>query len=79
MPYTLRNPTNLFVGGCQRVAYRVKGSSKWKYKTTKSSRATISKLKRGKKYNVKVQAYTKVDGTKYYGAWSKTKTSGKIK
>jgi beta-N-acetylhexosaminidase len=55
-------------GSYYRVAYKVKSSSEWKYKTTKSSGIVIRSLKRGKKYVVKVQAYTKVDGTKYYGA-----------
>jgi beta-N-acetylhexosaminidase len=62
-----------------RIAYKVKGSSKWHYKTTKSAKLTISKLKSGKKYIVKARAYKTVDGKEYCGAWSKTKTSGKIK
>ncbi|MDE6413124.1 MAG: fibronectin type III domain-containing protein, partial [Eubacterium sp.] len=34
---------------------------------------TISKLKSKKKYYVRVRAYKTVNGTKYCGAWSKTK------
>lgn len=62
-----------------QIAYKVKGSSKWKYKTTKASKLTIKKVKRGSKYSVKVRAYKTVSGKKYYGAWSKVKSSGKIK
>lgn len=35
---------------------------------------TISKLKRGKKYYVRIRVYKKISGKKCYGAWSKTKT-----
>jgi hypothetical protein len=35
---------------------------------------TISKLSGKKKYYVRVRSYTTVKGTKYYGAWSSTKT-----
>ena len=62
-----------------RIAYKVKGSSKWNYKTAKNSKLTVKNLKRGKKYVVKVQACKTVDGKRYSGAWSKTKTSEKIK
>lgn len=40
----------------------------------KSTKATISKLKKGKKYYVQVRAYkTDSAGKKVYGSWSKTK------
>ncbi|MBQ0018475.1 MAG: hypothetical protein KBS63_04575 [Clostridiales bacterium] len=61
------------------MGYKQKGTSKWKYKTTTSQSKTIKKLKKGKRYYVKVRAYTTVDMTKYYGAWSKTHLSSKIK
>ena len=41
------------------------------YKTTSK---TISKLKGKKKYYVRVRAYKTVNGTKYYGSWSKAKS-----
>lgn len=34
---------------------------------------TIKKLERGKTYYVRIRAYSKVNGTKYYGSWSKAK------
>lgn len=37
------------------------------------STKTISKLSKGKTYYVRVRAYKKADGKKYYGAWSKVK------
>ena len=45
--------------------------------------ATMKKLKKGKKYNVRVRAYkvVRVNGKsqKLYGEWSKVKTSSKVK
>lgn len=35
--------------------------------------ATVKKLKSGKTYYVRIRAYSKVNGQKYYGAWSKVK------
>ena len=61
-----------------QIAYRVKGTSKWKYTTTTSQTKTIKSLKKGKTYQIKVRAYKKVGSTKIYGAWSKVKTSKKI-
>ena len=48
-----------------------KKKSKWagKWKSAK----TISKLKKGKKYYVRVRAYRKKSGKKLYGKWSKIK------
>ena len=66
-------------GSIYQIAYRVKGTSKWKYTTTKTQSKVIKKLKKGKKYQVKVRAYKSVSGTKYYGAWSTVKTTKKIK
>lgn len=40
----------------------------------KTDKTTISKLSANKKYYVRVRSYTTVGGTKYYGAWSATKT-----
>ncbi len=36
----------------------------------KADKKTVSKLKSGKKYFVRVRSYTIVNGNKYYGAWS---------
>lgn len=65
-------------GSKYQVAYRVKGSKKWHYKTITSKTVTIKRLKRGKRYIVKVRAIKTVNGKKYNGAWSKTKTTGKV-
>lgn len=62
-------------GSKYRIAYRVKGTSKWKYKTTEKQSYTIKKLKKGKKYQVKVQAYK----SSYCSDWSAIKTSKKVK
>ena len=62
-----------------QIAYRVKGTSKWTYKTTTGTSKTIKSLKKGKKYQVVVRSYKKVSGTTYYSAWSAKKTSAKIK
>ena len=40
----------------------------------KTDKTTVSKLSGKKKYYVRVRSYTTVKGTKYYGAWSSTKT-----
>ena len=40
----------------------------------KTDKTTISKLSGNKKYYVRVRSYTKVKGTKYYGAWSASKS-----
>ena len=40
----------------------------------KTDKTTVSKLSANKKYYVRVRSDTTVKGTKYYGAWSATKT-----
>lgn len=45
----------------------------------KTTSKTFKKLKRGKRYYVKVRAYKKINGKKVYGAYSKVKKSAKIK
>ena len=42
--------------------------------SNKTDKTTISKLSGKKKYYVRVRSYTTIKGTKYYGAWSSTKT-----
>ena len=62
------------------IQYRRQGTSTWKTKTisAKKTKVTLKKLKKGKKYQVRVRGFVKVNGTKQYGAFSKTKTSKKI-
>ena len=66
-------------GSTYQIKYRVKGTSSWKTVTTTSKTKTIKSLKTGKKYQIKVRAYKKVNGTTYYGAWSKVATTKKVK
>lgn len=66
-------------GSTYQIAYKKKGTSTWKYTTTTSSSKTIKSLKKGKTYYVKVRAYKTVSKVKYYGEWSKTKLSKKVK
>lgn len=45
------------------------------YKTNKTGTRTVNDLKKGQKYYVKICTYvTGADGTKYYSAWSSTKS-----
>lgn len=62
-----------------QIYYKQKGTSTWKKTTTTSNSKTIKKLKKGKQYYVKVRAYKKVGNTTYYGDFSRTKLSKKIK
>ena len=62
-----------------QIRYRVKGSKKWKTVTSEKTSKTIKKLKRGKRYQVQARAFKKVGGKKYVGAWSKAKTTKKVK
>lgn len=48
-------------------------SSQTKLAGSQSSSKTITGLKKGKTYYVKIRAYTQQNGTTYYGGWSKTK------
>jgi len=64
------------------VRYKEKGAAKWsKPKAADSSKTslTITKLKKGKKYDVSVRSYKTVKSQKYYSAWSKTRTSAAVK
>jgi hypothetical protein len=64
-----------------QVRYKAKGAAKWKTKTVaaKKTGVTLKKLKAGKAYQVQVRARKTVGAVKYAGAWSKTKTSKKVK
>ena len=50
------------------------GAKKVTITNNKTDKTTVSKLSANKKYYVHVRSYTTVKGTKYYGAWSATKT-----
>ena len=56
------------------MKYRKCGSSKWKVKTTKKTKITLKKLKKGKKYQVKIRAIRVVNKKSYKGKYSKTIT-----
>lgn len=58
-----------------KISYRQKGTSTWKSTTTSSSYKTIKGLKKGKRYYVKVYAYT----GSYKSVYSTTKLSKKIR
>ena len=65
-----------------QVAYKVKGTSKWKYKKSKNQTIKIKSLKKGKKYQIKVRALAYASDPKEppaKGNWSKVKTTSKIK
>ena len=59
-----------------QVVYATNKSFKGqKYYTNKGAskvKRTISKLKSGKRYYVKVRTYKQIKGMKYYGPYSKT-------
>jgi hypothetical protein len=61
------------------ISYKVKGSGKWKTVNSTRNTKTIKKLKKGKKYQVRVRGYVKVGKKKYCGKWSQVRTSKKIK
>lgn len=63
-----------------QIAYSTSQNKDYKYINAgkNSSKKTISKLRSGKKYYVKVRAYKTINGKKYYGNYSKT-TSVKVK
>ena len=55
-----------------QVAYRRSGSSTWNYVTVYTNSKNFTQLRK-KGYYVKVRAFTKYNGTKYYGSWSSEK------
>ena len=58
-----------------KIAYKQRGNG-YKYKTVKTTSLskTITGLKSGKVYKVKVLAFTKIDGKTYYTGYSTIKT-----
>lgn len=57
-----------------QIAVQKKGAKKWKLYISKKLNKKVTKLAKGKKYNVKVRGVTREDVDTYYGKWSKTKT-----
>ena len=55
-----------YYGKAYQVAYRVKGTKKWKTITTGKQIKTLKSLKKGKKYQVRVRAYKKVSKKTYF-------------
>jgi beta-glucosidase len=69
------------VSGYQ-VAYKVKGAASFKTKTvTGASKTslTLSGLKKGKQYTIKVRAYKKISGVSYVGPWTQKTSAKKVK
>jgi hypothetical protein len=66
-----------------QLSYRVKGAKKWKVKRISKAKTkkkyVVKNLKKGKRYQFRIRAYKSVGGKRYYGPWSKVKTSRKIK
>jgi hypothetical protein len=58
-----------------QVQYRLKGAKKYKtLKTLTKTKVISKKLKLNKKYQFRVRTYTKIEGVKIYGKWTKAKT-----
>jgi hypothetical protein len=64
-----------------QIQVRVKGSAKWKTKSIHGEKASVAftKLKVGKRYQVRVRAYRFVNEARRYGGWSKIFVGGKVK
>ncbi len=72
--FSLSWKKNKSAGG-YRVMYKLKSAKKWKtLKTTTKTKLTSKKLKKGRKYQFCVCTYKDVDGVRYFGVWTKTKT-----
>ena len=62
-------------GAYYQVAYKTSGR-KWTVKVSSGTKFSISRLKKGKQYSIKVRCAKEINGQTYYGKWSKT---GKIR
>ena len=64
-----------------QIRYRAKGTSKWKIKwvSAVTQKAVLKNLKTGKRYQVQSRSYVLDGKQRWYGDWSKTKTSKKIR
>ena len=62
------------------LAYRQKGSKKWKTRSFSSASSVLklTGLKKGKRYQVKARAWTTDEYGKFYGSYSFSATSGKV-
>jgi hypothetical protein len=63
-----------------QIRHRAKGKTKWSYRKAPANitAVTITKLAKGKRYQVQARAYKKVKGKTYYGQWSGAKTSKRV-
>ena len=62
-------------GSRYEVQYGTKSNFKGAKTVKKGSNSvTISKLKKGKKYYIRVRIYKKIGNKTYYGKWSSKKT-----
>ena len=61
-----------------QVAYRLKNASKWNTVSVKGTSKSLTNLKAGKTYQVRVRAYKRVNGETYYGAWTGVR-AGKVR
>lgn len=60
------------VSGYQ-YAWRLKGKKTWNATSSTGKVKVVKKLKKGKRYQVRVRAFKKIDGKKWYGKWSTVK------
>lgn len=72
MKVRIKSQKKAAVSGYQ-IAYKYGKSGKYKKVTTTKLTKKIRKLKTKKYYYVKVRAYKRIDGKKYYGTYSKIK------
>lgn len=75
---SVRWKKNSLAGGYQ-IQYSTgrkfgKGTKNIKAAGARKTAKMLTKLKKGKKYYVRVRAYKKVSGTTYYSGWSNVKT-----
>ena len=75
----LGGKASAYGGTTFNIAYRAKGTKAWQYTTASAASKVVKKLKKGKKYQVKVQVQKKIAGAVYTSAWSATKTTKKVK
>lgn len=60
-----------------QVRFKLSNKKSWTtktFKTSKSATRTISKLKKGKKYNIQVRSYKVIGKDKMYSSWTAKKT-----
>ncbi|MDR1042537.1 MAG: fibronectin type III domain-containing protein [Clostridiales Family XIII bacterium] len=59
-----------------QLSYKLTTAKTWKTvsASAKATSKAVSKLKKNKKYQVRIRAYKTVNGKKYYSEWSKTRT-----